>query len=176
MNWKKLFKRLLVFALIVPILLFSSTVLLLYWKQKEVVQELITTLNKDFKGEITLSYSDISPFESFPYVSIDLHDLKVYETKNRQVKPIVDIGFVYLGFSVSDLLTGKVLIKSIKLKEGHIDAIQYKNNEFNIINAFSSDKPASKTEEDLHLSIKEIYFENIDITKLNERNALKIET
>jgi len=176
MNWKKFFKRFLFAVLIIPVFLFSLTVLILYWKQKEVVQELITTLNKDFKGEITLSYSDISPFENFPYISIDLHDLKVYETKNKNAKPIVDIGFVYLGFSVSDLLTGKVLIKSIKLKEGHIDAVQYKNNEFNIINAFASDKPSGETKDDLHLNIKEIYLEDIDITKLNERNAIKIET
>jgi hypothetical protein len=173
---KKFWRRFIIGIVIIPVLLFTATIAVLYWKQKEVVQELVKTLNEDFVGEITLSHSDISPFESFPYVSIDLHNVKVYENKQTHIHPILNIEYVFLGFSITDLLSGKVVIKSLKLKNGHIDIIQYKNSEFNITNALASKKVKEESSEETHLNLKEIYLEDVDVTKLNEANALKVET
>lgn len=172
----KLFKRLLISLLIIPFLLIGLMIVLLYYKQSDIVQHLIQTANKDFNGQVVLLNSHISPFENFPYISIDLEKLKVYETKDTTQKPIINVNDIYLGFDVLTLLSGKTDVKLIKLKNGSIHLIQRKNGEFNITNAFKTNSEIENTSEEFHLDLKSILIENIDISKINEENKLEIET
>ena len=66
-------------------------------------------------------------------------------------------------------------IKKIKLICGHIDLIEHENGEFNIIKALSPTKEIESTEEEFLLDLKRVELENIDFTKLNESNGLKVE-
>jgi len=171
----KLLKRLLVLIFIAPIVLLIGTVFILYLKQDAIVRELLQNLNSDFKGEIEISDSHISPFSNFPYVSIDLDNLKIYESKNKQLKPIVDVKDLYLGFDLLTILSGKMDVKSIKASNGKIHIVQNKKGDLNLIEAFQSIKPVESVEEEFHLNLKSIQFENIDISKFNESNLITIE-
>lgn len=175
MKKKKLIKRLLVGFLIVPILLITVLITILYIKQDSIVQNLLKTLNADFNGKIQIRDSHISPFANFPYISIDLDDLKVFETKSETQKPLLEMKDVYLGFDVITLLSGKIDIKMIKLADGKIHIIQRKNGEFNVMKAFETKKPIEDSEEEFHLALKSIQLQNVDITKINEENQLTVE-
>lgn len=172
---KKILKRLLIGVLIVPIVLIAILVSVLYAKQDAVVQQLISALNADFKGKIEIKDSHISPFENFPYISIDLSNLKVFETKDSVQKPIVDIKDLYLGFDLMTLISGKMDIGLIKLQNGSIHIIQDTLGGFNILKAFESVKAVESAEEEFHLNLKSIQLEEIDITKINEANKITIE-
>ena len=74
-----------------------------------------------------------------------------------------------------DIVSGNYTIKGIKLKDGHIDVKQHKDGSINIANALESDLPPDKVEEDLHVDLKAISIENIDISKLNEETNLKLD-
>ena len=76
---KKFWKRLIIWSISLPIVLFFALVAIVYWRQDAIVQELISTLNEDFVGEIEIEDSHVSPFEAFPYISIDLDHVKIYE-------------------------------------------------------------------------------------------------
>ena len=78
---KKFWKRLIILTVIAPVLLFALVVGVVYWKQDAIVQEVISTFNEDFRGEIEILDSHVSPFENFPYISVDLDHVKIYETK-----------------------------------------------------------------------------------------------
>jgi len=172
---RKLWKRLILGFFVVPIVLLTILIALLYTKQDAIVQELVTKLNVDFKGEVEIGDSHISPFANFPYFSIDLGDLKIYEGKGKHDTPIIDVKDVYLGFNLFTLISGKMEIKSIKVSNGKIHIIQRKNGEFNIVEAFASQKPVENIEEEFHLDLKAVQFENVDITKINEDNLITIE-
>ncbi len=172
---RKIIKRLLIGVILVPLLLISALIAILYAKQDSIVQELISTLNKDFKGEVVIEDSHISPFANFPYISIDLDHLKLYEDKSRKGKPILDVNDLYVGFDLITLLSGKMDINLIKIKNGKIHIIQDKNGEFNILKAFASDAPVENAEEEFHLNLKSIQLENVDITKVNMENLITIE-
>ena len=60
--------------------------------------------------------SHISPFEAFPYISIDLEHVKVHETKDKINTPIVDVEEIFLGFDIWTILSGNMEIKEIILK------------------------------------------------------------
>ncbi|HIP37085.1 MAG TPA: hypothetical protein EYG85_09550 [Crocinitomix sp.] len=87
-KWK-FWRHLLVGTFLTFSILFFTLVLIAYFKQDEIVQKILTTLNEDFEGEIEDSH--ISPFENFPYISIDLHHLKIYESKQNHFDPIVSL-------------------------------------------------------------------------------------
>ena len=60
-------------------------------------------------------------------------------------------------------------------KFGLTNCNQHKNGEFNIVQAFASQKPVENKEEEFHLDLKSIQLENIDITKINEENLITVE-
>ncbi len=173
--FKSRFKKLLLTVLIIPLLLFIIFTTLLYYKQDTIVKELVQTINNDFVGEISLKNSHISPFANFPYISIDLEEVKIYQDKNKDKAPILDLNDIYLGFDLWTLISGKFDIKSLKLKDGYIHIIQDSNGEFNITKALGSNKKTNETSEALHLDLKRIEIFNVEINKLNEENNVLLD-
>ena len=172
---KRFWKKLILWVIGVPILLLSILISIVYIKQDAIVKELLKTANEDFKGKIEIKDSHISPFANFPYISIDLDHLKVYEDKLGKAEAIVDVNDLYLGFDLFTLLSGKMDIKLIKLSNGKIHIVQDKKGEFNIVRAFDSEKPVENAEEEFHLNLRSVQLENIDITKINEENLITVE-
>ena len=161
--------------IIVPVIFFTLLVGIIYYCQDSIVQHAIVVANKDLKGRFSVSGSHVAPFANFPQISIDLEHVKVYESKKKNADCLVHVNDVYIGFSLWDIISGNYTIKGIKLKDGHIDVKQHKDGSINIANALASDLPPEKVEEDLHVDLKAISIENIDISKLNEETNLKLD-
>ncbi len=172
---KRFWKRFALTFTITPVVLFFALVVIVYNKQDAIVQDLLTDLNKDFTGHIQIKDSHISMFENFPYISIDLEEVYIHETKEDIGIPLVDIHDVFAGFDLWTIIAGKMEIKKIKLKDGKINLIQHRNGEFNITKALSNEEEIESVEDEFHLDLRKIELENIDITKLNEANNIKIE-
>lgn len=173
---KRFWKRFAIFSIGLPVLLFFILVLIVYVKQDAIVQDLITDLNKDFRGATEVRDSHISMFENFPYISIDLEGFKVFESKKKDGTPLIEMEDVYVGFNLWTILTGKMEMKKIKLENGAINIVQHVNGDFNILNALTQETEIKSPEEEFHLDLKRIELENVDIKKLNEANGLEIET
>jgi hypothetical protein len=172
---KKFWKRFVLFIFIVPIFLFSILIGILYWKQDAIVQHLLITMNEDFEGYIEIEDSHISLFQNFPYISIDLEGVKIYENKKKNTTAIVDVEDIYLGFDILTIVSGEMEIKKIKLAEGKLNIIQHKDGELNISKALATKKEVEDPNEEFHLDLNEIELVNIDVTKLNEANNLLVE-
>lgn len=160
------------------ITLFLILLAVIYKNQDWVVQQLLTDMNKGHQGEITLKDSHISPFANFPYISIDLEDVKIYEDKAHNSKVIFDVEDIYLGFDIWTIISGKYETKTIRMKKGFINLIQHKDGSFNIANALEpmDTTPTKEISEDLfHLDLKSITLEDVDIHKLNESSNTDIE-
>jgi hypothetical protein len=173
-RWK-FWKRMILGLIVIPVILFFTVVLIVYWKQDAIVQEILTTMNEDFKGEIVIEDSHVSPFANFPYISIDLDHVQIYEDKTRQTEPLLDIADIYVGFDLWTLLSGNYQIKSIKAKEGYIHVVQHADGEINLLKALETEKEIEDPEEEFHLDLRKIELINIDIYKLNEANGLMVE-
>ena len=145
--------------------LFAATIVVLYNRQDAIVQELLSKANADFVGRVELRDSHIALFHDFPYISIDLEDFKVYETKNVDEAPIINLKEVYVGFDLWTIISGKTEIKKIDLEHGRIDLIQYPDGELNLSKAFATQVPVEDTEEEFHLHLKQIEITDVDISK-----------
>jgi len=168
---KKFWKRCVMYLPMIPILFFTILITVVYFKQDAIVQDLIKTANEDFEGQVRIKGSHVEPFSSFPYISIDLENLEIFEKKSPLNKErILYLKDTYIGFNVFDLISGNMNIKSIKLKDGALKIVQHKDGSLNLANAFKSKKPVSEVKEDFHLDLKSIKLDRIDISKLNEEN------
>ncbi|MGB0524830.1 MAG: AsmA-like C-terminal region-containing protein [Flammeovirgaceae bacterium] len=175
---RALFWRRFIFTvLVIPTLLFSIAVGIIYAKQETIVQHLLETLNKDFRGELEISGSHIEPFLNFPYISIDLEDVKVYETKADHSQVIAAISDVFLGFNLWNIIGGNIKINDIKLRNGDIHLIQHLDGLFNIEVALTSevDTAVEEGEEEFRLNLSQIKCENIAVHKRNEANDLVVD-
>lgn len=177
----KVFKnKWLRFIILIPVgilTIISIIIGMLYLKQDAIVQRLLASLNESYAGRIEIEDSHISIFQNFPYISIDLEQIKIYENKEMNQSPIVQVKDGYIGFDLWTIIAGQWEIKKIKLSVGSIDLIQDESGEINIIKAFSSNKPSGEnqeSEQDFHLNLKQIELHKINVDKINESSGIKI--
>ncbi|RAR48018.1 AsmA-like protein [Flavobacterium lacus] len=170
----KKWKKVLAGFLLIPLLFFAIISVVLVTKKDTLVAELLETLNEDFKGEISIKSTKISPFENFPYISIDLQGLKVFETKDNTIQPIISLEDVYVGFDLWTILEGKYDVKTIKLKGGFIHVVQELDNSYNLVKAFESQKEIDDLEEEFHLDLQKILLDKVEITKTNKTDSVSI--
>ncbi len=172
---RKFWKRALLILVLLPLLLLSVNVAVVYYKQDAIVQYLLEEVNKDFRGSLELEGSHISLFENFPYISVDLEGVTVYEDKQKNTTPIVEVADLYLGFNIWAVLQKRLQIKNIKVKDGSFHIIQHLDGEFNIVRALSGSIEDAKSDESISLNLNSIEFQNIDLTKQNEANNILAE-
>lgn len=155
---------------IVLIALLSTLFVLLLWQQEQVVQQIVTYTNQHYKGKITLKGSHVALFANFPYISIDLEAVKIYETKDETKAPLVDVKDAYLGFDIWKIMGGNYDLKAIYLNEGYVKIIQHRDGSFNIANALSpiDDSPSESTDKDFRLDLRRVKLREVDLHKINE--------
>jgi hypothetical protein len=170
---KKALKYLLI-VIFIPIVLLLSVIAVIYYKQETIVKELVTTMNKDFVGEVEIKGSHISPFENFPYISIDLEGVKIWENKEVHNHPIFKIQDLYLGFDFWTLINGTFDIKFLKLSTGEIHLVQHLDGDYNITKAFQTTHEVEDMESEFHLDLQKIEVNNVKISKLSEETDLKL--
>lgn len=166
---KKFWKRFILFLIILPIVLFTVMLTVIYFNQDKIVQHFISTANEDFKGEIVLKGSHIAPFANFPYISIDLEGVSVFESQDITQTPVIELEDVYIGFNLWTLLSGAFDIQSIKLENGDINIVEYTPGDYNIMRAFevNEEKEIEDVEEEFHLDLKELLIDHVDINKMD---------
>ena len=178
-NWKHFrcgFKWLLRVA--IGLFILAGTLLVVaIWKQEEIVQQILTYTNQHYKGKITLEGSHVAPFANFPHVSIDLEKLKIYESKDESIRPILDINDVYLGFDIWTIISGNYDLKSVYLSDGYVKVVEHKDGSFNLVNALMVMNETDTTEEELpfKLHLESIQLNKVDIHKINESTKIDID-
>ncbi len=168
-------KKIIIGILAIPLLLFLAVTAVLYFKEDSITKNLVTELNADFAGEITLQKIQISPFANFPHISIDLKDVKIYPNKKKTNNPILDVKDFYLGFNLWTLISGKFDVNSIKIKDGYIHIVQDTAGEYNIVKALATNQKTEVSSEALHVDLKRIELQNVEIDKLNEANNVLLD-
>ena len=92
-----------------------------------------------------------------------MEHVKIYESKEKNTEPILDVEEIFLGFDLWTIITGNMEIKDIKLKDGRLNLIQHEDGEFNIARALATQvKDVDPEEEKFIGSIKSMVSAVID--------------
>jgi len=159
---KRVFLKVVVIFVAVAGLLFTSAISLVYFKQQNIVNQLIESYNLEIKGKLELEKTRISPFRNFPYISIDLQNVKLFETKQDE-SPFLFLEDVYVGFNFWQLLKGRVELKKILIQGGFIQITAHTNASYNILNALEPLNPTLDTSATNSIAVN---LESITLKKL----------
>ncbi|GAA4113295.1 hypothetical protein GCM10022393_12210 [Aquimarina addita] len=141
--------------------------------QSEIIKGEISKLNKEHKGLISVGESELSLFNNFPYISIKVYDVQIFETKENNAPIIMDVKDIYIGFNLWDIVKGNYDIQSLVIEEGIFNIIIHENNTTNIQNSLASTSGTETPSTNIHL--KKIRFKNLDIHTLDEATHTDIE-
>ncbi len=173
---KKFWKRTLLILFLAPVLLFSIAVLIVYLNQQKIAQYILDEVNSGIKGKVTMSYSSVAPFADFPYITVDLHDVKLYQTKLPDAEAIADVKHLFVGFDLWSVTSGSFKLGSVKLSNAKIVVIQHADGTINISNVFApNDTAASDTAGNNHIDLHSITFDSVDVRKINEATGLQVD-
>jgi hypothetical protein len=172
---RKFWLRLIVLSILLPTLLFGALLLYIHRAQKEIIQENINALNEQHEGRILVADSKLSLFGNFPYISMKLYDLEVYETKADNAPLIMEVDHLYVGLNLWDIVQGNYDIQSLRVKEGTFHIVMHPDGANNLQNALQSTNETEEAEP-INIHLKKIKLENLDIHKLDEATNMDIET
>ncbi|AUP80491.1 AsmA family protein [Flavivirga eckloniae] len=173
MKIKKIWKRILLVLILVPILLVGSLMLYIQSNQAEIIKDGIAKLNQEHKGLISVGKSKLSLFGNFPHISIKVYDVQIFETKEDHAPVIMDVKDIYVGFNLWDIVNQNFDIQSILVEEGVFNIVIHENNTTNIQNSLAGTSETETSSFNVHL--KKIKLKNLDIHTLDEATNTDVE-
>lgn len=173
MKIKKLWKRILLGLIIVPILALGGLILYVQSNQSEIIKAEIAKLNKEHKGLISVGDSELSLFGNFPYISLKVYDFKIFETKKDNAPVVMNVKDIYLGFNLWDIVNGNYDIQSLVVEDGVFNIVIHENNTMNIQNSLASTSNTTTSSTNVHF--KKIEFKNLDVHTLDEATNTDVE-
>jgi hypothetical protein len=170
---KKLWKRILLLLIFVPIVLVGGLILYIQSNQSEIIKNEVAKLNREHKGLIRVGESELSLFNSFPYISLKVYDVQIFETKEDNAPLIMDVKDIYIGFNLQDIIEGKYDIQSLKVEDGVFNFVIHENNTTNIENSLASTSETETSSTNVHF--KKIELKNLDIHTIDEVTNTDVE-
>jgi hypothetical protein len=183
---RKKFWRWLLISILFLLVSVSIAPYLLYKNQDFIAKKVTEKLNEMQVGHTTLGGIYISPFKNFPYISVDLKDLKFYSSDDETQRPVYAFEDVYIGFDAWQLLRGEYTIKKIVVQKGELHAIRFEDSTTNLLLAKSLNAKDLKTELEtaekdennhLHLDLQSIELIDVFVEKEDrlENNLVQIQ-
>lgn len=169
-------KRLILFGALLLIVFNGVLFFVLYQKQDALVQGEIAALNQRYQGSIAVGNVQIAPFKNFPYISIKVDSVQVYESKEPNAARILQVAGIYLGFNVWDVLAGNYDVQKLLIEDGFFNIIQHQDGSLNLTNALATSGVPTGEARPLAIHLEDIELKNLDIHQFDERNQLDIET
>ena len=177
MKLNRFSKRILLGLLLVPVLLVTSLSIYIQQNQSEIINGEIEKLNQSYPGLIRVGESNLSLFGDFPYVSLKIDEVQIFETKAADAAVIMDVKDIYVGFNLTDLLKGDYDIQSIVIEDGIFNIVIHTDQTTNIENAIGTGQTATDSSETSlsNIQLEKIEFRNLDIHTLDEATQMDVD-
>ena len=175
MKLKKIWKRILLAIIIIPIVVLIGGIIYIQKNQAEIIKSEIAKLNKEHKGLIVVGDSELSLFDNFPYISLKVYDVQIFETKEDNSPTIIDVQDIYVGFNLNDIINGNYDIQSLKVEEGVFNIVIHEDNTTNLENSLATTSESNAESSSTSVHFKKIIFKNLDIHTIDESTNTDIE-
>lgn len=177
---RKRILRLIFIPVVVLVLLVGAAFAVLTTQQQRLVALALKELNKKFPGRLAIGGSNISLFQNYPYISIALDDVRFYPDKRPGALPIYEAQRLFVGFSLDDILKQRYHVKAIAIRNGHLDLVEEKSGELNIVQAsqMAQDTAVSAAPDTtvLDLAIKKIVLKDFTVTYFDAKAGRRLVT
>ncbi|MGB1031719.1 MAG: hypothetical protein ACPGWM_03845, partial [Flavobacteriales bacterium] len=123
-----------------------------------------------------LGSAHLKPFEYFPYISIKVDSVQVYESKATDATAIVDVADIYVGFNIWNLVKGNYDIEMLVLEDGFFNFVLHKDGSNNLQNALAfEEENETENEDPFNIHLKNIELHKLHINKFDEATHTQVE-
>ncbi|MBA9078486.1 AsmA-like C-terminal region-containing protein [Rufibacter quisquiliarum] len=131
MGIKKKIARYLLFAVGGVVLLLAVAVGAIYLYQDKIIQLFVAEANKHIKTKVQVEKIEVTLWEKFPAVAINLKNVEITEAVAGSTAPLAKLANIYSTFNLWDLWRGTYHIKELYLEEGEVRVKVLPNGEVN---------------------------------------------
>ncbi|EIM78878.1 hypothetical protein A3SI_00380 [Nitritalea halalkaliphila LW7] len=161
--------------LLLLVLGFAGGTWYLYKNQSTYTQKLLGILNESLAGSLKVEEIYISPFKNFPYISIDFHQVKVYEGDAFSGNLALRAQDIYVGFSIVDILQGRYDVKALSVEQALINMVQDAEGKIGLLEALAFDAPpAAEASEAVNFELKQLKLKQVRINYLIPSDAFAL--
>ncbi|MGV3541200.1 MAG: AsmA-like C-terminal region-containing protein [Rufibacter sp.] len=132
----------------------------IYLYQDKIIQLFVTEANKHIKTKVAVEQIEVTLWEKFPAVAINLHNVEITEAVPGSSAPLAKLANIYSTFHLWDLLRGTYHIREIYLEEGEVQIKVLPNGEVNY--KFYQDADTSHTG-NLSFNLENIVLANVQV-------------
>lgn len=117
---------------VIAIILFAIVGILgyLYFNQTAIKNYALNEINKQLITKLDVKEINLSVFEQFPMVSVELHDVFIIDPLNKKQK-LLATKSIFIGFNLKDVLQKKYNIKQLTFNRGSLKLEIAKNGKTN---------------------------------------------
>lgn len=159
----KILKRTLLVIVSVIVLLISTLFIIGKFYKDEVINLIVSELNKQLITPVSVGKIDFSLLAKFPSASIQFSDLKIKEASESKTKDnLIAAKSLFLEFNIFNILSGNYKIKNIHLSNGVANIKTFGNGKNNFKIWKSDSTSAGKG--NVNFNLQKIYLENVHFT------------
>lgn len=164
---KKNLKVLLIvfFSIVVLALILIATI---WFQRDQIKQYAINQLNEQLTTPVSVKTIDISFFEQFPKVSVQLNDVSIQDPIRKQ-ELLFSASKLFVAFNIYDLLAKNYQVKLIAADSGQCSIYINKKGKAN----YAIFKTSDQKSEDVFLKLTEVKLHNMFIHYLDETSQFE---
>lgn len=131
------------------------------YNQKKILKDLVTQLNKNVRGKLSIEKISLTIFSEFPNLSVTLDNGVVKDSLNRQ--EIFRAGKIYCRINPFKLIFKQIDVRSVIIQNANI-FLQQDSQGLNAANLFIKSTDTSKGPLNISFNIKELKIANLQLS------------
>ncbi len=124
------------------LLIILFLVLYVEFNKESITRYVISVVNNNINGEVSIKGVNFNPIAQFPYQSISLNDVIVLDS---EMNTVISSERIYLAINVFSLFRDTAQIYGLELENAKFDIIKTKDNNINLLEVFSANRDATES-------------------------------
>jgi len=169
--------RILAWILIIFLILLIVLKVIFDLNKENIKDYIVSTINQNLAGEVAAKSITFSPLYHFPYLSLGLNEVEIYEsrTSGRQSNETAfcKLNKLYIGLNVISLIRGDLHVAELSAENGELNIIVRKDSSVNILDLIPSGEDSTSREayvdqETADLRLNKFSLNNIRLVYANQ--------
>ncbi len=161
----KRIRKFILYLFLLLILLFASGSAYLYYNQDQLIDKILSEVNKSIQTPVEVGAIDINWWTDFPNISLRFQNVFIEESLERSSFPLAKLEELALSFNTLDFLKGDYSFEKIILKRGEVTIRTTRTGERN----YDIIKSAGESsDQSVNFNLKNVQIQAVQINYVDE--------
>jgi uncharacterized protein involved in outer membrane biogenesis len=158
-------RKFILYLFLFFILLFAGGSAYLYYNQDQLIDKILSEINKSIQTPVEVGTIDINWWTDFPNISLRFQDVFIEESLERSSLPLAKLEELALSFNTLDFLKGDYSFEKIILKRGEVTIRTTSSGERNYDILKRTEGTSSQ---EVNFNLKDIQIQSVQVNYVDE--------